>query len=41
VKVHRLKEPDKTKYEIYNSLKELVPNSAIICGIESTEFAVR
>ncbi len=25
VKVHRLKEPDKTKYEIYYSLKELVP----------------
>ena len=25
VKVHRLKEPDKTKYEIYNSLKEFVP----------------
>ena len=25
VKVHRLKEPNKTKYEIYNCLKELVP----------------
>ncbi len=25
VKVHRLKEPDKTKYEIYNCLKELIP----------------
>lgn len=25
VKEHRLKEPDKTKYEIYNSLKVLVP----------------
>ena len=25
VKEHRLKEPDKTKYEIYNSLKTLVP----------------
>lgn len=25
VKEHRLKEPDKTKYEIYNSLKMLVP----------------
>lgn len=25
VKVHRLKEPDKTKYEIYNCLKEIVP----------------
>ena len=25
VKVHRLKEPDKTKYEIYNFLKEIVP----------------
>lgn len=25
VKEHRLKEPDKTKYEIYNSLKALVP----------------
>ena len=25
VKVHRLKEPDKTKYEIYNCLKEFVP----------------
>lgn len=25
VKEHRLKEPDKTKYEIYNSLKGLVP----------------
>ncbi|MBN2821280.1 MAG: relaxase/mobilization nuclease domain-containing protein [Bacteroidales bacterium] len=25
VKVHRLKEPDKTKYEIYNSLKETIP----------------
>ncbi len=25
VKVHRLKEPDKTKYEIYYSLKELIP----------------
>ena len=25
VKVHRLKEPDKTKYEIYNCLKEVVP----------------
>jgi len=25
VKVHRLKEPDKTKYEIYNCLKETVP----------------
>jgi hypothetical protein len=25
VNVHRLKEPDKTKYEIYNCLKELVP----------------
>ena len=25
VKVHRLKEPDKTKYEIYSCLKELVP----------------
>ena len=25
VNVHRLKEPDKTKYEIYNCLKELIP----------------
>ena len=25
VMVHRLKEPDKTKYEIYNCLKELIP----------------
>jgi hypothetical protein len=25
VKEHRLKEPDKTKYELYNSLKEVVP----------------
>ena len=25
VKFHRLKEPDKTKYEIYNCLKEFVP----------------
>ena len=26
VKQHRLREPDKTKYEIYNTLKEVVPN---------------
>lgn len=26
VKIHQLKEPDKTKYEIYYSLKEIVPN---------------
>ncbi|WP_430972009.1 relaxase/mobilization nuclease domain-containing protein [Sunxiuqinia rutila] len=26
VKEHRLREPDKTKYEIYNTLKEVVPN---------------
>jgi len=25
VKQHRLREPDKTKYEIYNSLKEIIP----------------
>ena len=25
VKVHRLREPDKTKYEIYNCLKEIIP----------------
>ncbi|MDR2145963.1 MAG: relaxase/mobilization nuclease domain-containing protein [Tannerella sp.] len=25
VKIHRLKEPDKTKYEIYNALKQAVP----------------
>lgn len=25
VKQHRLQEPDKTKYEIYNSLKEIIP----------------
>jgi hypothetical protein len=27
VKEHRLREPDKTKYEIYNSLKEIIPKS--------------
>ncbi|WP_372648892.1 relaxase/mobilization nuclease domain-containing protein [Draconibacterium sp.] len=26
VKEHRLREPDRTKYEIYNTLKEVVPN---------------
>ncbi len=26
VKEHRLREPDKTKYEIYNSLKQTIPN---------------
>jgi hypothetical protein len=28
VKVHRLKEPDKSRYEIYNILKDLIPQSA-------------
>ena len=28
VKVHRLKEPDKSKYEIYHALKNLIPQSA-------------
>lgn len=27
VKVHRLKEPDKSKYEIYHALKDLIPQS--------------
>jgi len=28
VKTHRLKEPDKSKYEIYHALKDLIPQSA-------------
>ncbi|MDC7218142.1 MAG: relaxase/mobilization nuclease domain-containing protein [Spirochaetales bacterium] len=35
VNVQRLKEPDKTKYEIYNSLKELVPNCTDWLELES------
>ncbi|WP_321995930.1 relaxase/mobilization nuclease domain-containing protein [Draconibacterium orientale] len=34
VKVHRLKEPDKKKYEIYNCLKELVPKCKDIDELE-------
>ncbi len=35
VKVHRLKEPDKTKYEVYNILKELVPKCKNWSELES------
>jgi hypothetical protein len=35
VKVHRLKEPDKTKYEIYNCLKEHVPKCKSWLELES------
>lgn len=35
VKVHRLKEPDKTKYEIYNCLKELIPKCKDLDELEA------
>lgn len=35
VKTHRLKEPDKTKYEIYNCLKEIVPRCKDWIELES------
>jgi hypothetical protein len=44
VKEHRLREPDKTKYEIYNSLKEIVPKcqnwEQIINGLKSQKIGV-
>ncbi len=44
VKEHRLKEPDKTKYEIYNSLKEIIPTcqnwEQIIRGLNDQNIGV-
>jgi hypothetical protein len=44
VKQHRLREPDKTKYEIYNSLKEIIPKSQnweqIIRGLNDQNIGV-
>lgn len=44
VKEHRLREPDKTKYEIYNSLKEIVPKcqnwDQVIKGLKSQKIGV-
>ncbi|MFA5329275.1 MAG: relaxase/mobilization nuclease domain-containing protein [Prolixibacteraceae bacterium] len=44
VKQHRLREPDKTKYEIYNSLKEIIPKSQnweqIIRGLNDQNMGV-
>jgi len=45
VKIHRLKEPDKTKYEIYYSLKEIVPQcknwSELEASLKAEGIAVR
>ncbi len=44
VKVHRLKEPDKTRYEIYESLKKLIPEcqnwDQVISGLKEQSIAV-
>ena len=44
VKQRRLREPDKTKYEIYNSLKEIVPKcqnwDQVIKGLKSQKIGV-
>lgn len=44
VKQHRLREPDKTKYEIYNSLKEIIPKSQnweqVIRGLNDQNIGV-
>lgn len=45
VKQHRLREPEKTKYEIYNSLKEIIPKSQnwkqIIRGLNDQNIGVK
>ena len=45
VKEHRLKEPDKTKYEIYNSLKKIIPKcqnwDQIIRGLNDQNIGMK
>jgi hypothetical protein len=45
VKQHRLREPDKTKYEIYNSLKKIIPKcqnwDQIIEGLNDQNIGVK